>query len=271
VASADGLGAEGRVGAAPSLTIFAAASMTTALNEIAASWTAKTGQRPSIVYASSAVHARQIKQGAPADIFISADESWADFLEKAKLLRPGTRHNFVGNDLVLIAPADSKATLKIEPGFDLAGAIGSGRLAVCTVASCPGGMYVREALTHLGVWEKVEPRLAQASNIRGALNLVARGEAPFGIVYATDANADRSVRVIGTFPADSHSPIVYPVAILASSKHSEAQSFVAYLSSPTAGKILREQGFTILSEEPPTRPAAGTGAPGVKAKAPASN
>ncbi|VFU06959.1 molybdate ABC transporter substrate-binding protein [Methylocella tundrae] len=229
-------------------TVFAAASMKTALDAIAASWTAQTGKAPAIVYGSSAVLAKQIEQAAPADIFIAADVNWADYLEKAKLLRPGTRRNVLGNALVLIEPADSNITLKIEPGFDLAGATGDGRIAVCTIASCPGGIYAKQSLEKLGVWDKVEPKLAQADNIRSALNLVSRGEARFGIVYATDAKADPKVKVVDTFPDSTHSPIVYPVAVLEGSKNSMAASFVAYLSSQAATKILLDQGFTVLSK-----------------------
>jgi molybdate transport system substrate-binding protein len=229
-------------------TIFAAASMKTALDAIAAAWTVQTGKSPSIVYGSSAVLAKQIEQDAPADIFISADLNWMDYLDKAKLLRPGTRRNVLGNELVLIEPADASVALKIEPGFDLAGATGDGKVAVCTIASCPGGIYAKQALTGLGVWDKVEPKLAQADNIRSALNLVARGEAHFGIVYATDAKAEPKVKVVGTFPESSHSPIVYPVAILASSKNPDAASFVAFLTSQAATKILLDQGFSILSK-----------------------
>ncbi|PNG27960.1 molybdate ABC transporter substrate-binding protein [Methylocella silvestris] len=229
-------------------TVFAAASMKTALDAIAASWTAQTGKAPVLVYGSSAVLAKQIEQGAPADIFISADLNWMDYLDKAKLLRAGTRRAFLGNELVLVEPADQKTTLKIEPGFDLAGQTGGGKIAVCTITSCPGGVYGKESLVALGVWDKVEPKLAQSDNIRAALNLVARGEARFGIVYATDAKAEPKVRVVGVFPSSSHSPIVYPVAVLEGSKNPEAASFVAYLSSQAAVKILLEQGFSILSK-----------------------
>jgi molybdate transport system substrate-binding protein len=228
--------------------VFAAASMKTALDAVASAWAAETGKTPAIVYASSAVIAKQIEQGAPADIFISADLSWMDYLEKAKLIRPGTRRNLLGNALVLIEPADASASLTIAPGFDLAGTAGDGKVAVCTIASCPGGMYAKEALEKLGVWEKIEPKLAQADNIRNALNLVSRGEAKFGIVYATDAKADPKVKVVGIFPEATHSPIVYPVAIVDASKNSDAARFEAYLSSPAANKIWLQQGFTILSK-----------------------
>ncbi|ACK49041.1 molybdenum ABC transporter, periplasmic molybdate-binding protein [Methylocella silvestris BL2] len=229
-------------------TVFAAASMKTALDAIAASWTAQNGKAPVLVYGSSAVLAKQIEQGAPADIFISADLNWMDYLDKAKLLRAGTRRAFLGNELVLVEPADQKTTLKIESGFDLAGLTGAGKIAVCTITSCPGGVYGKESLVALGVWDKVEPKLAQSDNIRAALNLVARGEARFGIVYATDAKAEPKVRIVGVFPASSHSPIVYPVAILEESKNPEAANFVAYLSSQASVKILLEQGFSILSK-----------------------
>jgi molybdate transport system substrate-binding protein len=226
--------------------VFAAASMKTALDAAAAAWTAETGKAPPIVYASSAVLAKQIEQGAPADIFISADLNWMDYLDKAKLIRPGTRHNLLGNALVLIEPADAGAKLTIAKGFDLAGAIGDGKLAVCTIASCPGGIYAKEALEALGIWAKVEPKLAQADNIRNALTLVSRGEAKFGIVYATDAKADPKVKVVGVFPEATHSPIVYPVALVETSKNPDAALFADYLSSKAAKKIWSEQGFKIL-------------------------
>lgn len=228
--------------------VFAAASMKTALDAVAAAWKADTGKDVSIAYASSAVLAKQIEQGAPADIFISADLTWMDYLDKAKLLRPRTRRNLLGNGLVLIEPADANTDLEIAPGFDLAGATGDGKIAVCTVTSCPGGIYAKEALEKLGIWEKVEGKLAQADNIRNALNLVSRGEARFGIVYVTDAKADPKVKVVGAFPESSHSPIVYPVALVETSKNPDAARFVAYLSSQAATKILLGQGFAILSK-----------------------
>jgi molybdate transport system substrate-binding protein len=226
--------------------VFAAASMKTALDAVAAAWTAETGKTPSIVYASSAVLAKQIEQGAPADIFISADLTWMEYLDKAKLIRSGTRHDLLGNRLILIEPADATTKLTIAKGFDLAGAIGDDKLAVCTIASCPGGIYAKEALEALGIWAKVEPKLAQADNIRNALTLVSRGEAKFGIVYATDAKADPKVKVVGIFPEATHSPIIYPVALVESSKNPDAARFSAYLSSKAAHKIWLEQGFAIL-------------------------
>jgi molybdate transport system substrate-binding protein len=227
--------------------IFAAASLKSALDAIAAAWTAQNKRPPAISYASSGVLAKQIEQGAPADVFISADLKWMDYLEQAKLIKPGTHRNMLGNQLVLIEPADAATQLKIQQGFDLAGATGDGKIAVCTVASCPGGIYAKEALENLGVWSAVEPKLAQADNIRSALALVARGEAKFGIVYATDAKAEPNVRVVDVFPATSHAPIVYPVAVIAGSKNPDAEAFVAFLRSQAATKILIDQGFTILS------------------------
>jgi molybdate transport system substrate-binding protein len=202
----------------------------------------------SITYASSAVLAKQIEQGAPADIFISADLKWMDYLEKSELIRAGTRKNLFGNKLVLIAPSDADVTLEIAKGFDLAGAAGDGKIAVCMIDSCPAGIYAKEALESLGVFAGVEPKLAQADNVRNALTLVARGEAKFGIVYATDAKADPKVIVVGTFPASSHSPIVYPVALVAASANPDAALFLAYLTSQAATKIFLEQGFEILSK-----------------------
>jgi molybdate transport system substrate-binding protein len=228
--------------------VFAAASMKTALDAAAAAWKADTGKTVSIAYASSATLAKQIEQGAPADIFISADLKWMDYLEKAKLIRAGTRRNLLGNKLVLIEPGDADVKLEIAKGFNLAGAAGDGKIAVCAIDSCPGGIYAQEALESLGVLAGVEAKLAQADNVRNALNLVARGEAKFGIVYATDAKADPKVKVVGTFPASSHSPIVYPVALIAASTNPDAAFFLAYLASQAAIQIFLEQGFEVLSK-----------------------
>jgi len=226
--------------------IFAAASMKTALDAIAAAWKAQGGKAPAISYGSSGVLAKQVEQAAPADIFISADLKWMDYLDKAKFIKAGTRSNLLGNALVLIEPADATSTLKIAPKFDLAGATGDSKIAVCTIASCPGGIYAKQAFEKLGVWEAVEPKLAQADNIRNALTLVARGEAKFGVVYATDAKAEPKVKVLDTFPETSHEPILYPVALLNSSTNKDAVAFLAYMRSQAATKILTDQGFTIL-------------------------
>ena len=229
-------------------TIFAAASMKTALDAIAAGWTAKTHRKPAISYGSSGTLAKQIEAGAPADLFISADQKWMDVLAKDGAIKPETRKSLVGNALVLVAPSVASAPLKIEKGFDLAGALGDGKLAVCSVASCPAGIYGKEALTALGVWTAVAPKLAQADNVRAALLLVARGEAKYGIVYATDAKAEPKVKVIDTFPEASHTPIVYPVAITRDAKSPDAADLEAYLGSPEARRILTDQGFTVLAK-----------------------
>ena len=228
------------------LVVFAAASMQTALDAIAPLFDKQSGTTTAISYGSSGILAKQIERAAPAEVFISADVKWMDDLEGKKLIEPGSRKNLLGNELVLIEPADAQASLKIAPGFDLAGAAGDGKIAVCTVESCPAGIYAKEALQKLGVWDAVEPKLAQAANVRDALKLVARGEAKFGIVYATDAKAEPKVKVVDVFPAASHSPIIYPVAVIAGTKDPQAAAFVAFLGSPAAGKILTGQGFTIL-------------------------
>lgn len=230
------------------VVVFAAASLKTALDEIAAAFAKDTGNSLTITYASSAVLAKQIEQGAPADVFISADIPWMDYVEKANLLKPLTRKDLLGNKLVLIEPSDQTTKLTIEKGFDLAGATGDGKIAVCSVTSCPAGVYGKEALQSLGIWEAVEPKLAQADNVRAALALVARGEARFGIVYSTDAKAEPKVKVVGTFPGSTHKPIVYPVALLASSTNPAAPKAISFLSSQAATKILLAQGFTILSK-----------------------
>ncbi len=231
------------------LVVFAAASLATALKAIAPIFAKEKGQETVFSYGSSGVLAKQIEQGAPADVFISADTKWVDYLQKKNLLAPHSRRDLLGNDLVLIEPADGKTKLDIKPGFDLANLTGDGKIAVCTIASCPAGIYAKEAFTKLGVWSAVEPKLAQANNVRDALALVARGEAKYGVVYGTDAKAEPKVRVVAIFPADSHSPIVYPVAVVASSKNANAAVFEAFLTSQAATKILTQQGFKFLSKK----------------------
>ena len=231
-------------------TVFAAASMKTALDQIATAWAAKTGKPLVVSYASSAVLAKQIESGAPADLFISADLKWMDYLDKAGALKAGTRETLLGNKLVLVAPADTKLDLTIAKGFDLAGALGDGKLAVCTITSCPAGVYGKEALEKLGAYAAVAPKLAQADNVRAALLLVARGEAKLGIVYATDAKSEPKVKVVGVFPEDSHAPIVYPVAIVKDAKNPDADAFKAYLRDAEPRRILEGQGFDILDKPP---------------------
>ena len=232
---------------APGPTVFAAASMKTAFDAIVGAWKAKTGKSAIVSYGSSGTLAKQIQSGAPADLFISADQKWMDVLAKGGALAPDTRENLLGNALVLVAPAargagdDDRQGLRPSPAR-----WETGKLAVCTIASCPAGIYGKEALTNLGVWPAVEPKLAQADNVRAALLLVARDEAKFGIVYATDAKAEPKVKVVGTFPESSHTPIVYPVAVTKESKNPDAAALEAFLRSPEAVKILEGQGFTVL-------------------------
>lgn len=225
-------GASPSLAAAPPLTVFAAASATNALNDLGQLWQAQGGGQVIFSFASSSTLAKQIEQGAPAQIFLSADQKWMDYLEERHLLQAGSRSDLLGNRLVLIAPADSPLQGKIAPGFPLAAWLGQGRLAVGNPAHVPAGLYAQEALTNLGVWGQVEERLARASDVRSALALVERGEAPLGIVYATDAAISAKVRVVDTFPAGSHAPVAYPVALVAGQTTPEAAAFLQFLRSP---------------------------------------
>jgi molybdate transport system substrate-binding protein len=240
------------VGLAPSIaqetvTVFAAASLKNALDDVNAACAASVGGAATISYAASPALARQIEQGAPADIFVSADLDWMDWLSGRNLTRKETEAQLLGNRIVLIAPAGSAVETRIEPRFDLAGMLAGGRLAMANVDAVPAGKYGKAALQHLGVWESVEGKVAQAENVRAALALVSTGEAPLGIVYKTDAAADPDVRIIGLFPADSHPPIVYPVAQLAASKNDEAGAFLECLGSSRAKELFEKQGFTVLT------------------------
>lgn len=226
--------------------VFAAASMKEALDGVAAQWQRETGRKAVISYAASSALARQIGQGAPAQIFISADLDWMDYVENKKLIKPATRTNLFGNRIVLIAPRSSTATIKIEPSFPLATALGSGRLALADVNAVPAGKYGKAALEKLGVWNSVQHKVAQAENVRAALLLVSRGEAPLGIVYQTDATADPGVKIVGTFPEEIHPPIVYPAALTASTSNPDAEAFLAYMNSPKARPLFAAQGFVIL-------------------------
>ena len=226
-------------------TIFASASLKTALDEVSAAWKADTGKETSNAYAASSALAKQIEAGAPADIFISADLDWMTYLADRKLIAEGTEVRLLGNALVLVAPAGSPAAVTIAPGFDLAGLLKGGRLAVADVKAVPAGKYAKAALQSLGAWQGVENSLAQAENVRAALKLVSAGEAPAGIVYQTDAREDENVKLLGTFPADSHPPIIYPAARLAASSNADAVAFLQFLQSPTAQDIFKAHGFTI--------------------------
>jgi molybdate transport system substrate-binding protein len=226
--------------AAHAQTIFAAASLKNALDEIAAAYPSK----PVISYGASSALAKQIESGAPADVFISADLDWMDYVEKKGLLAPGTRRDLLGNRLVLIAPAKQPVKLQPAPGFPIGNALGSGRIALAEPNSVPAGKYAKAAFEKLGVWDQVSSRVAAAENVRAALLLVARGEAPLGVVYQTDANAEPNVMVAGVFPADSHPPIVYSVAALKDAKGGGV-AFLDFLSRPQSRAIFEKHGFTV--------------------------
>jgi molybdate transport system substrate-binding protein len=229
------------------LLIFAAASLKNALDEIGVAWTKQTGAMVRVSYAASPALAKQIEEGAPADLFISADLDWMDYVDNKGLVRAGTRQNLLGNALVLVASKDwTQGEVTIAPNFPLAALLGDGRLAIASVAAVPAGKYGKAALEKLGVWAAVSGKLAEAENVRAALSFVARGEAPLGIVYRTDAAAEPNVRIVATFPADTHPPIVYPVAVLAGSKHVQADAFRRYLASPEARRIFDRHGFAVL-------------------------
>ncbi len=229
--------------AAP-VTVFGAASLKNALDEVGAEY-AKTGGEARFSYAASSVIARQIEQGAPADIFVSADSDWMDYLAQRRLIVASSRRDLLTNRLALIAPADSKVNLKIARGMPLAKALGSGRLALAG-PDVPAGKYGRASLSALGVWNSVSGKLASAENVRSALQFVARGESPLGVVYDTDAMVEPRVRIVGLFPADTHPPIVYPAAIVASSKNPDAAKFLAFMRGPRAGAIFKKYGFAVL-------------------------
>ena len=228
------------------LVIFAAASLKNALDEIATGWKDSGKPAARISYAASSALAKQLEQGAPADLFISADLDWMDYVEKKDLIRKDTRVNLLGNKIVLIAPRDSKATVDVKQGFDLGKALAGGKLAMANVDSVPAGKYGKAALEKLGAWDGVKGSIAQAENVRAALLLVARGEAALGIVYSTDAAAEPNVKIIGTFPADSHPPIIYPAAVTKDSKSPDAKAFLDLLKSTKARPAFEKQGFEVL-------------------------
>ncbi len=231
------------------LVIFAAASLKNALDEAAANWVRASGKpAPKISYAASNALARQLEQGAPADLFFSADLDWMDYAQAKKLIRPDSRVSLLANRIALIAPADATASVTLAPGVDLAAALGTGRLAIANVEAVPAGKYGKAALEKLGSWDKVRDRIAQADNVRAALLLVARGEAPLGIVYSTDAAAEPKVKVIATFPEDSHPRIIYPVAVTRDSRHPDAQDFLSHLRSAGPKAVFEKQGFVVLNK-----------------------
>ena len=235
---------------AADLTIFAAASLKNALDDVSAAWKAEAGKQATISYAASSALAKQIEEGAPADVFVSADVAWMDYLLERDLVKADTVVQLLGNRLVLIAPADSDASVEIAAGADLAAALGDARLAVGQVDSVPAGKYAKEALTALGLWDQVSGRLAQAENVRAAQALVATGEAPLGIVYETDANAEKAVRIVATFPEDSHAPIIYPAAVATEATSPDAAAFMQFLRTETAAALFERQGFKVLAPAP---------------------
>jgi len=234
------------VQAAEKVTVFAAASMKNALDAANAAWQTETGNETTVSYAASSALAKQIEGGAPADIFISADLAWMDYVAEKKLIKDDTRSNLLGNRIVLVAAKDKAQPVEIKEGFDLAGLVGDGKLAMGEVKSVPAGKYGKAALEKLGAWSAVESKVAGAESVRAALALVSRGEAPYGIVYQTDAAADPGVAIVGTFPEDSHPPIIYPVAVLTESKSAAAAAYLDFLKSDKAAPFFTEQGFTIL-------------------------
>ncbi len=231
---------------AQGVTVFAAASLTDVMKDIATAWQAEGHPAPRFSFAASSTLARQVEQGAPANLFASADEQWMDYLARRDLIVPATRHDLLRNDLVLVVPANRKEHVEIGPGFDLARLLGAdGRLAVGDPAHVPAGIYAKQALTRLGIWDSVAQHLAPAGDVRGALLLVERGEAPAGIVYATDAAASPGVAIAGTFPAASHDPIVYPFAVTKSGDTTEARDFLAFLQGPAAEQAFEKRGFGV--------------------------
>lgn len=240
------LGALPSPAAAADVLVFAAASLRNALDDVAAAYRHQSGDKVEVSAAASSALVRQLEAGAPADILISADRDWMDYAQQHGLIRPETRKDLLGNRLVLVAPASRDIKVVVRPGFPLAALLGDGRLAMADPDSVPAGKYGKAALETLGVWHSVENKLARAENVRAALFFVARGEAPLGIVYATDAAAESGVKVAGTFPENSHPPIVYPIALTANGKAAAAGKFVAFLQSPAARPFFEKQGFTVL-------------------------
>jgi len=241
-AHAAGDAAAGAAAGRAPIVVFAAASLTDALQDVTAQAERLLGVTVKLSFAASSALARQIDNGAPADVFVSADTDWMDYLQTHARIEPGSRVDLLGNRLVLVAPAGSDARLKIGRDFPLAAALAGGRLAVGDPDAVPAGRYARAALTQLGVWDSVSGRLVRAENVRAALALVDRGEVPLGIVYRTDALIDKGVRIVDTFPAGSHPPIVYPVALLVGAK-AGARDYLEYLRTPAATAVFSKYGF----------------------------
>jgi molybdate transport system substrate-binding protein len=248
--------------------VFAAASLTEAVTEVSAAFTQETGVAVKTSFAASSTLARQIEAGAPATVFFSADEQWMDYLENRKLLAPGSRRNVLGNQLVLVAPADSTATVKITSGPALVQALGGARIATGDPDSVPVGKYAKAALIKLGVWEQIEKQLVRTEDVRSALAFVARGETQFGIVYLTDAKIEKRVKLLDVFPRDTYPPIRYPIAMTAGAG-ADASRFVEFVTGKRAAVIFKKYGFELITAAGqaavlPTRTDAA-GSPGVLA------
>lgn len=235
---------------AQDVVVFAAASLKNALDDAAHAFERQGGAPVKISYAASSQLAKQINSGAPADIFISADLAWMNYVQQHNLIEPATRKNLLGNRLVLVAPAGSGVKIDIKPGFDLVGMLKGGRLAMADPNSVPAGKYGKAALEKLGIWQSVAPHVAGAENVRAALLYVDRKETPLGIVYATDAASDPGVEIAGAFPENTHPPIIYPIALMAASKNPNAVKFLAFLESPAAKPAFEKQGFAVLGPGP---------------------
>jgi molybdate transport system substrate-binding protein len=231
----------------PELLVFAAASLTNVLGQLSQAFEKQAGVRVKLSFAASSVLARQIEAGGKADLFISADQEWMDYLQARDLIDKSTRRNLAGNRLVLIAPADSRIELRIAPGFKLSDALGKGRLSTCDPDTVPVGRHARSALASLGVWAEVQDRLVRADNVRSAMMFVARGEVPLGIVYTTDALVDPKVRIVDTFPENTHAPITYPAASVAGAR-SEAIAYLNFLADAPASETWRRFGFRKLKK-----------------------
>jgi molybdate transport system substrate-binding protein len=240
------LGLSAAAAHADDVIVFAAASLTNALNEIGESFTAKTGHVVKPSYAASSALAKQVEQGSPAHVFASADLKWMDYLSQAKLVDTQSRFNLLGNTLVLVAPADSPlGRMDIDAKTDIAALAGPGRIATGNPDSVPVGLYFKQAMERSGQWKAVEAKIAGTESVRAALALVERGEVPLGVVYATDAAVSKKVKVVGSFPGTMHDPIVYPFALVAGKPNTAAQAFLEYVRSDTAKGVFAKYGFKV--------------------------
>lgn len=231
---------------AEEVVVFAAASLTNALNEVGAAFAAQTGHTMKPSYAASSALAKQVEQGAPAHVFASADLKWMDYMAEKKLVDPDTRFNLLGNTLVLVAPADSPTSkVEIDPKTDIAALVGTGHVATGNPDSVPVGLYFKQAMQRSGQWEAVRPKIASTDSVRAALAFVERGEVPYGVVYATDAAVSKKVKVVGVFPDTMHDPIVYPFALVAGKESPAAKALLDYIRSPAAKGVFVKHGFKV--------------------------